>query len=74
MISSTDNLSSVNLNCSACIDIFFNWFVRWKTCSSWMVFNFEYGREVYNNSKLIPSGLITDICNNGDPEYSDENK
>ena len=39
-----------------------------------MVFNFEYGREVYNNSKLIPSGLITDICNNGDPEYSDENK
>ncbi len=39
-----------------------------------MVFNFEYRREVDNNSKLILSGLITDIFNNGDPEYSDENK
>ena len=74
MISSDESPSIEKLNNSDCNDIFF--FIESsveKILSLCVVTLEENGSDFDSNSKCTPSGLITDICNNGLPEYSDSN-
>ncbi len=73
-MSSEDKLFKENKNLSDCrIRFFLIESSVENTLSLWMELESKFGNDVDNNFRWIPSGRITSICNNVDPEYFAEN-
>src|SRR5574341_2565226 len=56
-------------NFSDCKKRFFLTAPSVENTRSWCTADSKYGSERDNSSTVMPSGLITDICKSGDPEY-----